>query len=71
MCHEDRSCVEGKNCGEGASGRQEWQNEDGVVEGADNEGDWELPFTYMHYFFQMAAKWLGHNYLLSSLGLIT
>ena len=40
--------------GRGASGREEWQNEDGVIEGADNEGDRELPFIYVHFFF---FKW--------------
>lgn len=54
-----------------ASGGEEWQNKDGVMEGADGGGDWEFPFIYVHYFFQMAAKLLGHNYLLSPLGLTT
>lgn len=63
-------CRERTGRGE-ASGGEEWQNKDGVIEGADGGGDWEFPFIYAHYFFQMAAKLLGHNYLLSSLGLTT
>ena len=45
--------------GRGASGREEWQNEDGVIEGADNEGDRELPFIYVHYFFFSNGREVG------------
>lgn len=47
------------------------QNKGRVIQNEGNGGDEGLPFIYVNYLFQMAAKLFGHSYLLSCLDPMT